>query len=77
MRAFETISKTDEKGVLKLDIPLEAKDRSVKIIILISDNEDIEEQLWLNSISNNPTFDFLKDKEEDIYSLLDGKPFSD
>jgi len=29
---------------------------------------------WLEAISRNPAFDFLKDPAEDIYSLKDGKP---
>ncbi|MBX3044295.1 MAG: hypothetical protein KIT33_11655 [Candidatus Kapabacteria bacterium] len=36
-----------------------------------SDSQD--EILWLNSISNNPAFDFLKDEDEDIYTPNDGK----
>ncbi|MFD2203194.1 hypothetical protein ACFSKV_16575 [Shivajiella indica] len=36
--------------------------------------EDLNEEMeWLKMISKDPAFDFLKDKEEDIYSLYDGK----
>jgi len=31
----------------------------------------------MKSISSNPTFDFLNDNGEDIYSLTDGEPFND
>ncbi|MEM1172726.1 MAG: hypothetical protein AAGJ08_27525 [Cyanobacteria bacterium P01_H01_bin.35] len=38
--------------------------------------EEINEQEWLQAAATNPTFDFLKDPEEDIYTLTDGKPFT-
>lgn len=41
------------------------------------DYEEIDEQEWLQAAANNPVFDFLKDPEEDIYTLADGKPFND
>jgi hypothetical protein len=31
----------------------------------------------MNSISKNPSFDFLNEPEEDVYSLKDGEPFND
>jgi len=31
----------------------------------------------INSISSNPAFNFLKDSNENIYSLTDGEPFND
>jgi Uma2 family endonuclease len=44
-----------------------------------SDWEDgeIDEREWLRAAASNPAFDFLKDPEEDIYTLADGKPFND
>ena len=39
------------------------------------DASDIDEQEWLRSMTSNPTFDFLKDPQEDIYSPDDGRPF--
>ena len=54
-----------------------------------SDWEDgeIDEMTWLRAAATNPVFDFLKDPEEDIYTLADseavatqgasGKPFND
>lgn len=32
---------------------------------------------WLHAVANNPAFDFLKNPEEDIYTITDGKPFYD
>lgn len=42
----------------------------------INDAKDIDNLLWLKAIENNPVFEFLNNKEEDIYSLNDGKPIS-
>ena len=39
-------------------------------------SEEIDEQEWLHATAKNPVFDFLKDPEEDIYTLTDGKPFT-
>lgn len=41
------------------------------------DVEIIDEREWLHAAASNPAFDFLKDPEEDIYTLADGKPFHD
>lgn len=78
MKAIETTGKIDKNGLLRLDKPLRLREKNVKIIILMPEENEIEdEKLWLNSISNNPAFAFLNDKEEDIYSLADGKPLND
>ncbi|MDB9514584.1 type II toxin-antitoxin system prevent-host-death family antitoxin [Kamptonema animale CS-326] len=38
---------------------------------------ELEEYEWLKAVATNPVFDFLKDPEEDIYTVADGKPFHD
>ena len=38
---------------------------------------EIDESEWLRSAASNPAFDLLKDPEEDIYTLADGKPFNE
>lgn len=38
---------------------------------------ELEEYEWLKAAARSPAFDFLKDPEEDIYTLADGKPFHD
>jgi hypothetical protein len=43
----------------------------------LEDDETIDEREWRDAAATNPTFDFLKDPEEDIYTLADGKPFND
>lgn len=37
--------------------------------------EEISESEWLYAATTNPSFDFLKEPEEDIYTLEDGRPF--
>lgn len=51
------------QGLIPVDIDVEAG--------------EIDESEWLRSAASNPAFDFLKDPEEDIYTLADGKPFND
>lgn len=79
MKAIEINTKTDKQGHLKINYPLNKKESNVRIIILVDEKNDDkdEEKLWLNSISSNPAFDFLKDVTEDIYSLTDGSSIRD
>ena len=79
MKAIEITTKTDKTGNLKINYPINKKESDVRIIILVDEkNDDVdEEKLWINSISSNPAFNFLKDSNENIYSLTDGEPFND
>jgi len=79
MKAIEIESKTDHKGLLKIDYNLHKSDQKVRVLILVDDNNDEEEdeKQWMQSVAKNPAFDFLKDSDEDIYSLNDGEPFDD
>jgi hypothetical protein len=79
MRAIEINSKTDKSGHLKIDYKLNKAERNVRVLILLEDDsyEQEEEKPWMNSISKNPSFDFLNEPAEDIYSLKDGEPFND
>jgi hypothetical protein len=43
----------------------------------LPEESDINETEWLQAAAANPAFDFLKDPEEDIYTLSDGRPFYD
>jgi len=78
MKAIEINSKTDQFGHLKIDYPLNKSDLNVRVLILIEDvSTDVEEEnLWMNSISKNPSFDFLSEPEENIYFPKDGEPFN-
>jgi hypothetical protein len=74
MKAIETTGQFDEEGKLHIELPLSLRNQKVKLIILIPEEDDIEEDEWLTVIEKNEAFDFLHDPEEDIYSLDDGEP---
>jgi hypothetical protein len=72
---------TDIKETAMSNIPIkeELKELEDKLEEEIEwdDSEEIDESEWLKAVARNPAFDFLKDPEEDIYTLADGKPFYD
>jgi len=77
-RAIETTGIIDDQRQLILDEPLPvAGPTRVRVIILLSEEVDIDEVEWLRAAATNPAFDFLKEPEEDIYTLADGRPFRD
>ena len=77
MTAIELTGIIDEHQRLKLDTPLPiAGPKRVRVIVLYSLDDEWEESEWLHAATNNPTFDFLNDPKEDIYTLADGKPVS-
>lgn len=77
MRAIETTGILNTQGQIQLDHPIpQEKARFVRVILLMPE-EELDEQTWLNAVSNNPSFAFLHDPEEDIYSLKDGQPIAD
>ncbi|HTW90194.1 MAG TPA: hypothetical protein VMH22_00600 [bacterium] len=76
--AVETTGTVDKEHKLVLDEPLPIEGPSrVRVIILLPDDTDIDEKLWLQAARSNPAFEFLTDPAEDIYTAADGKPFSD
>ncbi len=76
MKAIEITSQTDTEGILKIDIPLLQKNKKVRVLILLEENETEDDKLWLYNLSKNPSFDFLNEPDEDIYSLNDGEKIS-
>ncbi len=78
MKAIETTGRINTGGNLLLDeqVPILSSVK-VRVIILVPEYADIDETEWLHAASTNPAFDFLKEPEEDIYTLADGKPFRD
>lgn len=78
MKAIETTGTIDKQSQIVLDEPLPLISSSrVRIIILLPDETEINEKDWLRTAGANPVFDFLKEPEEDIYTLSDGRPFND
>lgn len=78
IKAIEVTGQIDENGELHLDESLPIHGPSaVRVIVLIENSDEIEEQSWLRAASTSPAFEFLRDQEEDIYTLSDGKPFND
>ena len=78
MHAIETTGMVDEQRQLRLDEPLPISGPArVRVIVLFSDSEDIDERAWLKAAGANPAFDFLKDEAENIYTRADGRPFHD
>lgn len=79
LKAVETTGTVDNHSQLHLDNPLPIPGPArVKVIVMYTEeSEDIEESEWLRVAASNPAFDFLKDSEEDIYTIADGVPFRD
>ena len=75
-KAIETTGTIDAQYHLVLDgaLPITGP-TNVRLIILVPEETDIDETEWLQAAAKNPSFDFLKDPKEDIYTLSDGRPF--
>ena len=78
MTAIEMTGTIDEQRQLRLDgqLPVVGPAR-VKVIVLYPAGEEMGEAEWLRAASSNSAFSYLKEPEEDIYTLSDGKPFHD
>ena len=74
MRAIEAFCEIDQEGRLHLQVPSGMEGQKVKVIILIPESEELEENLWLKEVGRSESFDFLRDEEEDVYTVEDGKP---
>jgi hypothetical protein len=75
MQAIETTAQVDQSGNLHLLTPLRLRNQKVRVIILLSESDEIDDKTWLYAIQN-PAFDFLNEPEEDIYSNQDGNPIA-
>ena len=68
MKAIEIKSKTNKKGELNIHYELGKSEENVRVLILIEDSPNIdEEKEWIEFVSKNPAFPFLKDECEDIH----------
>jgi hypothetical protein len=79
MTAIEMTGTVDENHQLKLDgeLPI-AGPKRVRVIVLSPLTEapdEVSEMEWLKTSLSNPAFEYLRDPEEDIYTINDGKPF--
>ena len=61
----------------RYEIDRDAIAEAVRVSHLLPEESDIDEAEWLRAAAANHAFDFLKDPEEDIYPLSDGRPFYD
>lgn len=77
MKAIEIKAKTDKNGNLSISEKLNFSNKEVRVLILVEEEEDIDEKSWLKALSKNPSFDFLAEAEQDIYTSKHGKPFND
>jgi len=78
VKAIETTGTVDKERRLLLDEPLPVTGPTrVRVIILLPEEPDADEQEWLRAAAANPAFDFLREPQEDIYTRADGKPFRD
>lgn len=76
MKAIEVMGTIDEKSQLHVDEPLPITGPSrVRIIVLFSEEKEMDEMEWLQAAAANSAFEFLKNQAEDIYKPTDGKPF--
>ncbi len=78
MKAIETNGMIENERRLLLDdpLPILASNR-VRVIVLMEEEHEVEEQAWQRSAAANPAFAFLQEPQEDIYTPEDGKPFHD
>ena len=79
MTAIEMTGTVDENHQLQLDgtLPITGPKR-VRVIVLSPLTEiidDLNESEWVKASLSNPAFEYLRDPEEDIYTIKDGKPF--
>ena len=77
-QAIETIGTIDARHHLVLDraLPITGPTR-VRVSHLLPEESATNGTEWLQAAAANPTFDFLKDPEEDTCTLSDGRPFYD
>ena len=78
LTAVEMTGTINEYHELQLDgvLPIPGPKR-VRVIVMYSGADPSDENQWLHAASQNPAFDFFKDPGEDIYTMIDGKPYHD
>jgi hypothetical protein len=62
MCAIETTGTLTAQGQLQLDHPLpQQKASRVRVIVLMPEEADLNEETWLRAVASNPSFAFLND----------------
>jgi hypothetical protein len=70
LTAIETTGRIEENGKIVIDETFSVNATTdVRVIVLIPETEEINENEWLRAAAKNEAFDFLHDSAEDIYSL--------
>jgi len=79
MKAVELTGIVDENQRLHIEgeLPITGPQRVRVILLYPVEDEEPDEQTWLFAAARNPSFAFLKDASEDIYTPDDGQPFHD
>jgi hypothetical protein len=76
MKSIACAGNISANGELLLDEPLPQNQPSrVQIVILFPESPkspDLTPEQWNKIVANNPSFAFIHDREEDIYTLEDG-----
>jgi hypothetical protein len=76
MRSIECAGTINAQGELQLDEPLPLNQPSrVRIIVLFPESwesDDLTPDQWSKAVASNPSFAFLHDAEEDIYTIANG-----
>lgn len=76
-KAIETTGRLDDQYHITLDEPFpDTRNRNVRVIVLIPDDDTIGEKEWLRAAAGSEAFSFLADPEEDIYRPDDGRALS-
>ena len=78
LSAIELNGTVISENQIQIDEPLPVDvSKRVRLILLYSSDDEIDEKEWLQAASKNSAFDLLNDPDEDIYTLEDGKPLED
>ena len=59
----------------RYEIDRDAIAEAVRVSRLLPEESDLNEIEWLRAAATNPAFDFLKNPQEEIYTLADGDRF--
>jgi hypothetical protein len=80
LRSIEVTIEKDGTVRLPKKLKLSGPRRAILTILdeklpVVDVDDELNETEWLKASMSNPAFDYLRDPEEDIYTIRDGKPF--